>query len=144
MFRECILPVKSVPVEGDAASPANESLLPGQIHSVTGSLKGSVRNIPLAGTGTCLWSWWGTCAYPWLDIVISSSFLQVANLFTDVTAREESVQSSCGKSVLKKSLCPAEEMPPLFWYSINIGNFYYLQGWPAFFFKSINKHHIPV
>lgn len=57
MFRESILPVKSVPVDAAAGSSANESLLPGQIHSVTGSLKGSVRNAPLVGSRMCLWSW---------------------------------------------------------------------------------------
>lgn len=88
MFRECILPVKSVPVDAASGSSANESLLPGQIHSVTGSLKGSVSNAPLVGSRTCLWSWWSTCAYPCLAVVMSSSFFQVANLFTDVTGRK--------------------------------------------------------
>jgi hypothetical protein len=57
MFRECVLPVKSVPVDAAAGSSAHESLLPGQICSVTGGLKGSLRNSPLVGTGMCLWGW---------------------------------------------------------------------------------------
>lgn len=57
MFGECTLPVKSVLVDAAAGSSANESPLPGQIQSVTGSPKGSVRNIPLAEIRMCLWIW---------------------------------------------------------------------------------------
>lgn len=42
MFGECVLPVKPGPVD-DAGSSANESLLPGQISSVTGVSRGHIE-----------------------------------------------------------------------------------------------------
>lgn len=100
------------------------------------SLKRSVRNSPLVGTGMCLWNCvWSTCAHPCLDVVISPSFSQVVNLFTDVTGGKENVQCLRSKSALKKPFCSTEEMPQLFWYSFNFGSLHYLQGWPKDFFK---------
>lgn len=105
------------------------------MHSVTEVLRGLSEIAHLSELGcVCGTVCWSTCTRPCLDVVISPSFSQVVNLFTDVTGGKK-MFSVYAANLLWRNHSAQLRKCQLFWYSFNFGSLHYLQGWPKDFFK---------